>query len=171
MAAFEQKQKGISELSSALKSAWFVPKTPEGEMLDQMLVRPMAREVNALALVARPELNFEKLKTLPKVAQVLPQGEQAQQIMEQVEICAKYSGYIDRQVREVEKQKLQEDTKIPSTFKFAGIPGLSKELQEKLSKVQPTTIGMASRIPGMTPSAISILLVYLKARKTVASNG
>ena len=86
-------------------------------------------------------------------------------VAEQVEIGVKYSGYLERQHEEIEKQRRHEDTGIPDGFEFAGISGLSAELQGKLAKVRPQTIGQAQRIPGMTPAAISLLLVHLAKRR------
>jgi tRNA uridine 5-carboxymethylaminomethyl modification enzyme len=89
-------------------------------------------------------------------------------VAEQVEIGAKYSGYLERQQDEIDKQRRHEETTIPADFEFAGISGLSAELQGKLAQVRPETIGQAQRIPGMTPAAISLLLVQLVKRRGVA---
>jgi tRNA uridine 5-carboxymethylaminomethyl modification enzyme len=87
------------------------------------------------------------------------------QVAEQVEIGVKYAGYLDRQDEEIQRQRRHEDTAIPDDFDYAGLPGLSAELQGKLAAVRPETIGQAQRIPGMTPAAISLLLVQLARRK------
>ena len=87
-------------------------------------------------------------------------------VAEQVEIGVKYAGYLDRQREEIERQQRNESTPIPAGFDFAGVHGLSAEVQQKLARVQPQTVGQAQRIPGMTPAAISLLLVHLtRARR------
>jgi tRNA uridine 5-carboxymethylaminomethyl modification enzyme len=95
---------------------------------------------------------------------MLDNGGLERQAVEQVEIQAKYQGYIDRQVDEVAKTLINEETRLPADFDYIQIGGLSKEIQQKLIQVRPQTIGQASRIQGMTPAAISILLVHLKRR-------
>ena len=89
-------------------------------------------------------------------------------VAEQVEISVKYAGYLSRQSDDIARQKHQENTAIPADFSFTGIPGLSNELQSKLSQIKPETIGQAQRIPGMTPAAISLLLIQLKKRRHAA---
>ena len=89
-------------------------------------------------------------------------------VAEQVEIGVRYSGYLERQHEEIERQRRHEDTRIPDGFQYAGIPGLSAELQGKLASVRPETVGQAQRIPGMTPAAVSLLLVQLVRRRRSA---
>ncbi len=86
------------------------------------------------------------------------------QVAEQVEIQAKYAGYIDRQADEIQKLRQSENTRLPTDFDFNSIEGLSNEIKHKLSTAKPETLGQASRIPGVTPAAISLLLIYLKKR-------
>jgi tRNA uridine 5-carboxymethylaminomethyl modification enzyme len=89
-------------------------------------------------------------------------------VAEQVEVGVRYSGYLERQNEDIARQRRHEDTRFPEGFEFAGIPGLSAELQGKLAAVRPETIGQAQRIPGMTPAAVSLLLVQLARRRRVA---
>jgi tRNA uridine 5-carboxymethylaminomethyl modification enzyme len=89
--------------------------------------------------------------------------------MEQVEIAAKYAGYIDRQTVEIERQRAQEETRLPAGLDYAAIRGLSKEVRQKLTQARPETVGQASRIQGVTPAAISLLLVHLKRRGSAAT--
>ena len=86
------------------------------------------------------------------------------QVAEQVEIKTKYAGYIDRQQEEIERLRASEDTKLPADIDYASISGLSKEIQGKLGKIRPETLGQAGRIPGVTPAAISLLMIHLKKR-------
>ncbi len=86
------------------------------------------------------------------------------QVAEQVEIRTKYAGYIDRQQEEIARLRASEDTRLPVDIDYLGISGLSKEIQNKLNQARPETLGQASRIPGVTPAAISLLLIHLKKR-------
>jgi tRNA uridine 5-carboxymethylaminomethyl modification enzyme len=89
-------------------------------------------------------------------------------VAEQVEVGVRYAGYLERAREEIERQRRHEDARIPGDFEYAGIPGLSAELQGKLAAARPQTIGQAQRIPGMTPAAVSLLLVQLARRRRVA---
>ena len=117
----------------------------------------VSRETNVLDLIKRPELNYATLMRVP----TLGPGVDDAQVAEQVEIGVKYSGYLERQNDEIARQRRHEESPIPAGFDYAGIPGLSAELQGKLARVRPENIGQAQRIPGMTPAAISLLLVRL----------
>ena len=117
-----------------------------------------------LDLMKRPEVTYTSLMSLPS----LGPGVADPKVAEQVEIGVKYSGYLERQREEIDKQRRNEDTRFPDDFRFEGIPGLSAELQSKLAGVRPETVGQAQRIPGMTPAAISLLLVQLAKRRRVA---
>ena len=111
----------------------------------------------------RPELDYAKLMRVPS----LGPGVDDAKVAEQVEIGVKYAGYLDRQRDEIERQQRHEATAIPAAFDYAGVRGLSAEVQQKLARVRPETIGQAQRIPGMTPAAISLLLVHLaRSRNT-----
>ena len=122
----------------------------------------LSRETNALDLLKRPELDYAKLMRCRRSAPAVDDAE----VAEQVEIGVKYSGYLDRQREEIARQQRHEDTAIPDDFDYAAVRGLSAEVQQKLERVRPQTIGQAQRIPGMTPAAISLLLVHLtRARR------
>jgi tRNA uridine 5-carboxymethylaminomethyl modification enzyme len=123
-----------------------------------LLGGPLARESRAAELLRRPEVTYEKLMRLPGIGP----GESDPQVAEQVEIQAKYAGYIERQREEIERQRRQEHLSLPPTLDYAEVRGLSREVREKLERHRPQTLGQAGRIPGMTPAAISLLLVYLK---------
>ena len=145
------------------------PNTKKADRINALLEKPIAREYNLADLLARPGVNYESLH------EAANDGEQIQaqansldsQVARQVEIQIKYQGYIDRQQIEIERLKKQENTRLPRNFGYQEMQGLSNELKQKLSEVQPENIGRASRIPGMTPAAISLLLIYLKKYQAV----
>ena len=121
-------------------------------------------------LLKRPELGWEQIRSLlPGEALLAPEGNGgndllSRQVLEQVEIEAKYAGYISRQDEEISRLKRNENTLIPEEFDYQSVEGLSSELKQKLSEQRPRTLARAARIPGVTPAAISLVLVYLKKR-------
>ena len=129
--------------------------------LEQATGVSLSRECTALDLMKRPELDYAAIAALPSLAP----GVDDAAVAEQVEIGVKYAGYLERQHDEIARSRRNEDTRLPEGFDYAGIPGLSAELQAKLAAVRPETIGQAQRIPGMTPAAISLLLVCLAKRR------
>jgi len=118
----------------------------------------LSKEARALDLLKRPEISYAELM---KVEGLGP-GNGDAKVAEQVDVQVRYAGYLTRQADEVERNQRNEDTSIPAGFDYAVVQGLSAELREKLQKILPESIGQASRIPGMTPAAISLLLVFLK---------
>lgn len=155
-----RKQEKVEQEMSRLKSVWIQPSSPAAEPVNRLLEQPMTREYSLADLLARPRVTYDAL-----VAALAESGrfEAAEsEIGQQVEIHIKYQGYIDRQQDEIEKLKRQENTLIPADFDYLPIPGLSTELKHKLLAQKPENIGRAARIPGMTPAAISLLLIYLK---------
>lgn len=165
---FNQKQASISKELSNLKNIWVQPGTKDAEYLNNFGNNKITREYNLLDLLKRPEINYEKLSNLEcliKSKQAEVQSNLTKDAVEQIEITVKYSGYIQRQEQDIEKQKKYEDWKIPEAFKYNNISGLSAEIQEKLTKHKPETIGQASRISGITPAAISLLIIYLTKHK------
>ena len=136
----------------------------ERQRLCDILVRPenpilkLDQPAKALELLRRPELSYELLTKIEPIGV----HKVDQTIAEQIEIQMRYEGYINRQKQEIAKQRRHEETKIPSNFNYDIAKGLSNEVSQKLKEIQPTTIGQASRIPGVTPAAISLLLVYVK---------
>lgn len=164
-AAFETKLEAIAQESNRLKDCWIHPNTVKSKALDAFLDKPLEREVRALELLRRPEITYEKLMSLPE----LGPGIQNEQARDQIEIALKYEGYIARQEKEIARAKRYETLRIPEAVNYESISGLSNEVQEKLSHIKPETLGQASRIPGVTPAAISILLVHLKKRGNITS--
>ena len=156
---FEAKREAMELELQRLKNTWVHPSTPEAERLRERLKTPLAREYNLADLIKRPELGYTDVAWL--------KGEPINdsQAAEQVEIQLKYSGYIERQKNEIEQMRRQENTRLPEDFDYSQVSGLSNELKLKLSQQRPETLAQASRIQGMTPAAISLLLVYLKKRQ------
>ncbi len=157
-AAFEAKREGIAQEEQRLKSTWVRPGTPQGDAIAARFGTPLAHEYNLLNLLARPEIDYATLIELTDAPVV------DNQVAEQVEIKTKYAGYIDRQQEEIAKLRASEDTKLPEDLDYSSISGLSKEIQFKLGNTRPATLGQAGRIPGVTPAAISLLLIHLKKR-------
>ncbi|MCG8427364.1 MAG: tRNA uridine-5-carboxymethylaminomethyl(34) synthesis enzyme MnmG [Chromatiales bacterium] len=157
---FEQKREGIEQERQRLRDLWVHPNTDAGEVAESRLGTSISRETRALDLLARPEVTYEGLCQLPNFGE----GVSDPKVAEQLEIQSKYAGYIDRQKAEIERQRTNESVKLPENFDYQQVRGLSAEVCEKLIKSRPTTIGQASRIPGMTPAAISLLLIHLKRK-------
>ena len=160
---FEAKREAIARETGRLRALWATPANALGREVADTLGVQVSRETNVLDLIKRPELDYARLVAVPSIGP----GVKDAQVAEQVEIGVKYAGYLDRQRDEIERQQRNESTQIPSGFDFASVRGLSAEVQQKLERVQPETIGQAQRIPGMTPAAISLLLVHLeRARRS-----
>ena len=157
-AAFEAKREGIAREEQRLKSTWVRPGTPQGDAIAARFGTPLAHEYNLLNLLSRPEIDYASL------VEVTGDAEVDAQVAEQVEIKTKYAGYIDRQQEEIERLRASENARLPADIDYAGISGLSKEIQHKLGNARPETLGQAGRIPGVTPAAISLLLIHLKKR-------
>jgi len=155
---FEAKREAIECETQRLRALWATPANALGREVEATLGVAVSRETNALDLIKRPELGYAALMRVPS----LGPGVDDAQVAEQVEIGEKYAGYLDRQREEIARQQRHEDTAIPDAFDYAAVRGLSAEVQQKLERVRPQTIGQAQRIPGMTPAAISLLLVHLE---------
>ncbi|WP_196139798.1 tRNA uridine-5-carboxymethylaminomethyl(34) synthesis enzyme MnmG [Aliikangiella sp. G2MR2-5] len=154
------KREAIELELQRLKKDWIQADSAIAEKINQHLDKPMAREYSQLDLIKRPQLNYALLEDC-----IEGMGEGLDpSVKEQVEIQAKYQGYIDRQLDEIERHKKQQDQKIPEDIDYAKIGGLSSEIIQKLESVRPETIGQASRISGVTPAAISMLLITIKKR-------
>lgn len=156
---FCDKREAVALESQRLKETWIQPGTAEAEKLNVQLQQPISREYNLQDLVKRPELNYAG------VAGIKGDPVSDPQVAEQVEIQIKYAGYIDRQKDDIEKVRRQEDTLLPLDFDYSSVGGLSNELTAKLEDVRPESIAQASRIQGMTPAAISLLLIHLKKKQ------
>ncbi len=158
---FENKREQIVTESARLAATIVHPQTAEANQLEKKLLHALTREYRLSELLRRPELTYRDLMAVP----ALGPGIADEKVAEQIEIQAKYAGYIDRQEEEIAKQLRHETLSLPDNLNYAEMKGLSSEVRQKLSEIRPTTIGMASRIPGMTPAAVSLLLVHLKKRQ------
>ncbi|MGO1070802.1 tRNA uridine-5-carboxymethylaminomethyl(34) synthesis enzyme MnmG [Lysobacter sp. CA199] len=160
---FERKREAVERESARLAAVWAAPNNALGREIAQTLGIEVSRECSARDLLKRPELDYAKLMQVASLGPAVAEME----VAEQVEIGVKYAGYLDRQREEIERQQRNEGTPIPDGFDYAGVRGLSLEVQQKLERVRPQTVGQAQRIPGMTPAAISLLLVHLtRARRS-----
>ncbi|SHI23738.1 tRNA uridine-5-carboxymethylaminomethyl(34) synthesis enzyme MnmG [Ferrimonas marina] len=157
-ALFNQKVEAIEQERQRLRSTWVQKDSPEAEVLNPQLKTPLAREANLEDLIRRPEVSYGQLMAVESLGPGLDHTAAA----EQVEIQIKYAGYIDRQKDEIEKARRHEGTVLPLELDYTEVKGLSNEVMAKLNAHKPETIGSASRISGVTPAAISLLLVYLK---------
>lgn len=158
--AFSRKQEAVVREQERLKKTFVQPVNLPVEQMVEMFGKPLEHEYSLFELLRRPEVSYDALLTLG--ADGLGEVESA--VREQVEIAAKYQGYIDRQTDEVARSRGQENTKLPADLDYREIHGLPIEAQQKLNAQKPETIGQASRISGITPAAISLLLVYLKRK-------
>lgn len=155
-AAFCRKRESIIKETERLKTTWILPNTPKGDAIVEKFNTALTHEYNLLSLLARPEVDFRALMETVEIDDI------DDQVAEQLEIQTKYSGYINRQYEEIERMRESENVLLPDALDYTAISGLSKEIQQKLINVRPQTLGQAARIPGVTPAAISLLMVYLK---------
>ena len=167
-AAFCAKREAIERGTAQLKAAWARPEAIPADDQARVLGKALEREQRYFELLRRPETSYASLMSLPGAPE---ERETDPQVIEQIEIAAKYQGYIDRQQKEVVKQAQAEATRLPFELDYAQVRGLSKEVQQKLNQHKPETIGQAGRIQGVTPAAISLLLVWLKRRELAACAG
>jgi tRNA uridine 5-carboxymethylaminomethyl modification enzyme len=155
---FEVKREGIEVEKTRLAGTWIQPGSGAAKALESKLSSPLSHEYSLAELLKRPELGYADLAAIAEGAS------EDQQVAEQVEIQAKYAGYIDRQQEEIERLRRYENTPLPAGFDYLSIEGLSNEVKQKLTEARPETLARASRIPGVTPAAISLLLIHLKKR-------
>lgn len=160
-AAFDAKREAIAQETQRLRDTWVRPADVSPEQAAQLVGDELRKEARALDLMARPQASYASVMQLPGIGP----GVADEKVAEQVEIQAKYSGYIDRQKDEIAKTRQHEDTALPADLDYGRVKGLSKEVSEKLSRQRPETLGQAGRIPGVTPAAVSLLLVHLKKRR------
>ncbi len=163
---FSEKRETIEQETQRLKNTWIRPATEAANQITVMIGNTIEREYRALDLLRRPELNYFQLMQLAEVGPGVSDSKAA----EQVEIQAKYAGYIERQQTEIERQRRHEDTQIPVNLDYNKVTGLSTEVRQKLMATKPITMGLASRIPGVTPAAVSLLLVHLKKKNAKQQN-
>jgi tRNA uridine 5-carboxymethylaminomethyl modification enzyme len=158
--AFARKRDAIATERERLKSVWVNPRILAPQDAERVLGKPLEREHSLFDLLKRPDVTYAALTTLPGAGPAVDDAT----VAEQVEIQAKYAGYIARQQDEVARNEAQEATALPADLDYRSVRGLSVEVQQKLNQHRPETVGQASRISGVTPAAISLLLVHLKRR-------
>jgi tRNA uridine 5-carboxymethylaminomethyl modification enzyme len=157
-AIFNRKRDAIAAEVERLKGIWINPNIVAMHEVERVLGKPIEREYALFDLLRRPEVSYASVMTLPGVGPALT----AEDVIEQVDIQAKYHGYIERQKDEVGKMAAQESMAIPADLDYAALNGLSIEVRQRLAQHRPQTLGQASRIQGVTPAAIAVLLVHLK---------
>ncbi|NDB70802.1 MAG: tRNA uridine-5-carboxymethylaminomethyl(34) synthesis enzyme MnmG, partial [Methylocystaceae bacterium] len=157
--AFCEKREAIEKTQQALQNTWI--RVGHNEALSTILEAPMQHDCRATDLLKRPEITYQHLQALQDLNLPILIAE----VAEQVEIQTKYAGYIDRQLSDIARMQKYENTRIPESFNYSLISGLSTEVIQKLTKIKPTTIAQAGRISGVTPAALSLLLIFLKKQR------
>jgi tRNA uridine 5-carboxymethylaminomethyl modification enzyme len=157
---FSRKRDAIERETARLRGIWAHPRAIPPARATEILGQPLEREHSLFDLLRRPGVGYEAVMALAG-----EEGHADSAVREQVEIAAKYAGYIERQKEEVEELAAQENVELPADLDYSTLRGLSKEVQQKLNLARPETIGQASRIQGVTPAAISLLLVYMKRER------
>ncbi len=169
--AFNRKRDAVSRETQRLRSIWISPQNLPAAESERVLGKAIDHEYNLAELLRRPEISYSALMSLDGGALASSSvsrealGALFEPVVEQLEIAAKYSGYIERQKDEVERSAHYENLKLPDDLNYLEVPALSIEVRQKLQKHRPETLGLASRVSGVTPAAISLLLVYLKKRR------
>jgi len=164
-AAFSRKRDAIERETARLKSTWVNPRTLPAEAARPVLGQPIEREYSLHELLRRPNVSYRSLSSISAPVEEI----QDEMVKEQVEIQAKYQGYIARQQDEVDRREGQESVSLPADLDYADVRGLSTEARQTLSRQRPETVGQAARISGITPAAISLLLVHLRRTKKQGS--
>ncbi len=157
---FAAKQDAVEREQSRLRETFVHPGTAAAQLIEQRISAPLTREYSLLDLLRRPEIDYTTLLSLPDAGMSAIDNS----VAEQVEIQVKYAGYIDRQQFEIARTQRHEELRLPEDFDYANVVGLSNEVRQKLTAHRPLTLGQATRIPGMTPAAISLLLVHIKKK-------
>lgn len=160
-AAFSEKRETIERERQRLQTTLVHPDRMPVEAIEKVFGKTLSREARLWELLRRPEITYRDLMQLPEMDGAISDPA----VIEQLEIQAKYAGYIDRQQDEIERQRRHEETQLTLDFPYEQINGLSNEVREKLKRTRPTTVGQAARIPGMTPAAVSLLLIHLKKQR------
>jgi tRNA uridine 5-carboxymethylaminomethyl modification enzyme len=158
---FSAKRERLAAERERLANTWLRPDTLPVADAARVLGAPLAREASLLELLRRPEVTYEALMSLPGAGAALDDRDIAQQL----EIEAKYAGYIDRQAEEIEHHRRHEETRLPDDLDYHRVHGLSIEVRQKLAAHRPATLGQAARLSGVTPAAISLLLIHLKRKR------
>ncbi|QTF92792.1 tRNA uridine-5-carboxymethylaminomethyl(34) synthesis enzyme MnmG [Halomonas sp. BM-2019] len=161
-AAFSAKREAIEAERVRLMTSWVQPGSAAAAEVAEKTGKALSREYSLMDLLKRPELGYADLAELPGLPGVAVSDER---VAEQVQIQAKYQGYIDRQQEEIDKLKRHEATPLPADLDYARVEGLSHEIRQKLAEARPATLAQASRISGVTPAAVSLLLIHLKKRR------
>jgi len=163
--AFSRKTEAVTLLQSKLKDLWIRPNTAEAKTLAEETGLALSRERRFTELLKMPEVKLHRLLELvaPEQANI------DNQVIDQVEIQGKYAGYLDRQQADIDRSRAQLDTVLPDSLDYSCVSGLSNEVRQKLIEHRPETIDQASRISGVTPAALSLLMVHLKKQSIRAS--
>ena len=161
--AFCRKRDAIAAEQNRLEKLWIGPRVITEAEATRVFGQPLEREYTLALLLRRPNVSYRSLMTLANTGS----GVESDQVAEQVDIQAKYQGYVERQKAEVERRAQHEDQLLPHELNYASVRGLSKEVQQKLQHHRPETVGQAARISGVTPAAIALLLVHLKRVTTL----
>ena len=164
---FNRKRDAVAREQERLRNTWMRPPMVPTEDAMRVLGKPMERDFRLADLLRRPEIRYESLMTLPGAAEDRLDADKDSQAIEQVEIAAKYFGYIERQREEVARSLASETLRLPTDIDYARVHGLSIEVRQKLSQLRPETLGQAARIQGVTPAAVSLLMVHLKRQRGV----
>jgi tRNA uridine 5-carboxymethylaminomethyl modification enzyme len=159
---FCDKQEKTAREIERMRTTFIHPNTVAGDKAADILGSPLGREYNLLDLLKRPQMTMRDVLDVSSPDEPLPDS-----VIEQVEVTVKYEGYISRQQKEIDKMLRHENTPLPRDMDYSGIGGLSNEVKQKLQQAQPETLAQASRIPGVTPAAVSILLIHLKKHASV----
>ncbi|MEL0166595.1 MAG: tRNA uridine-5-carboxymethylaminomethyl(34) synthesis enzyme MnmG [Pseudomonadaceae bacterium] len=163
-AVFNAKREAIEQETQRLRSTWVQPGSEQGKAYSAQYGTPLTHEYSLLDLLRRPEVDYAALVELTGATDIPADA------AEQVEIQAKYAGYIERQQEEIERLRQHEQTRLPEELDYSSLNGLSNEIRAKLADVRPQTLGQASRIPGVTPAAVSLLLIHLKKRNALGDS-
>jgi tRNA uridine 5-carboxymethylaminomethyl modification enzyme len=172
-AAFERKRERLEQELQRLLSTWVRPATVPSAVAERIIGKALEHEYSLAELLRRPGVSFDSVAELAQVAGVVDAVsretlrrdcglEIGDSVAEQVEVTIKYAGYIDKQVLEVERAAHLENLALPDDLDYTAVTALSFEVRQKLARHRPTTLGQAARISGVTPAAISLLLVHLK---------
>ncbi len=164
-ARFERKREAFDGERKRLAGHWLTPERLPAEIATGLLGQPLRKEQNLADLLRRPELDYATLMRIPGAGP----GVDDPEVVEQIEIDARYSGYLARQQEEIDRTSRHADTVVPADFDYRAVPGLSREIVAKLSEFRPHTLGQAARISGVTPAALSLLLVYIKRHRAPAA--
>ena len=157
---FNDKRDAITREQTRLEKTFIQAGSAEAKALETVLAKPLSREYSIAELLKRPELDYGMIESVAPADSAVPEA-----VAEQVTIQLKYAGYIDRQQQDIDRVQRHEAMSIPADLDFMSVDGLSNEIRQKLSESRPSNLARASRIPGVTPAALSLLLVHLKKRE------